>query len=105
RLRLTDRRWVEAEARHLATLLILDPQALLLEQALDVGLSCPSRHGQPRRLSPWHLQSPSPRPRRPPHLDGLQGARGRVLLTLRWEFIYDSGKVPGAGGPPLSIVR
>ena len=73
RLRLTDRGWVEAQSRHLATPLTGDPQALLLEQALDVALGCPSRHGQPRRLSPRHLQSPSPRPRRPPHLDRLQG--------------------------------
>jgi hypothetical protein len=31
RPRLADRGWVETESRHLATLLILDPQALLLE--------------------------------------------------------------------------
>jgi hypothetical protein len=83
--------------------MITEPLALLAP--LDVGTTRSLWHGKPRRRSPWHLQSPSPRPRRPPHLDGLQGARGRVLLTLRWEFIYDGGKVPGAGGPPLSIVR
>ena len=76
RPRLTDRRWVEAESRHLATPLILDPRALLLEQALDAGTTRSLWHGEPRRLAPRHLQSPSPRPRRPPHLHSLHGGRG-----------------------------
>jgi glycosyltransferase involved in cell wall biosynthesis len=75
RLRLIDRRRVEAEPRHLTTPLILDPQALLLEHAIDAGTARSLRHGEPRRLAPRHLQSPSPRPRRPPHLDRLHGAR------------------------------
>ncbi len=76
RLRLADRARVEAQSWHLATPLILDPRTRLLEHALDAGLTRSPWHGEPRRLPPWHLQSPSPRPRRPPHVDGLQGARG-----------------------------
>src|SRR5699024_9291096 len=75
RLRLTDRRRVEAEPRHLPMRLILDPQALLLEHALDTGTARSLRHGEPWRLALRHLKSPSPRPRRPPHLYCLQGAR------------------------------
>jgi len=75
RLRLADEGWIEAQSRHLATPLILDPEALVLDQALDAGATRSLRHGQPRRSSPWHLQSPSPRPKRPPHLDSLHGAR------------------------------
>ena len=76
RLGFADGGWVEAESRHLPTPLILDPRTLLLEQAFDVGVTRSPWHGEPRRLSPWHLQSPSPRPRRPPNLDAFQHARG-----------------------------
>jgi len=76
RLRLTDNRWVEAEARHLATPLLLDPRARSLEQPLDAGTTRSLWHGKPRRLAPRHLQSPAPRPRRPPHLDRLHRVRG-----------------------------
>ena len=75
RLRLTDQEWIEAQSRHLATPLSLDPEALLIDQTLDAGATRSVWHGQPRRSSPWHFQSPSARPSRPPHLDSLHGAR------------------------------
>jgi len=78
RLRLADRGRLETESGHLTPPLVNDPRALLLEHPLHIGPACPSRHGQPRRLSPRHLQSPTPRPRRPPHFDlDLDLAQGR----------------------------
>ena len=74
RLRLADPGRVEAKSRHLAQPLLHNPRPLLCEQALHVETTRPSWHGQTRRLPPRHLQSPSPRPRRPPHLDLLQTA-------------------------------
>ena len=58
--------------------LIHDPETLLLEQELDDGVTRSSWHGKPRRLSPSHLQSPSPRPRRPPP-PRLRPRRTRLL--------------------------
>jgi hypothetical protein len=90
RLRLADRGRVEAESRYLAHSLFDDPRPFLLEQALHIGVNRPSWHSQPRRLSPRHLQPPSPRLRRPPHLDLLQprtslavDSGGHELVSIR----------------------
>src|SRR5205807_361750 len=57
RLRLADRTLLEAESRYLASPLLHDPPLLLREQALHFGMTRPDWHGEPRGLSPRHLES------------------------------------------------
>jgi hypothetical protein len=76
RLRLADREPVQSQPRHLAPPLLLDPGPLIAKHALHLDLAHRAWRGQPRRLTPRHLQPPSPRPWRAPHLD-LIHARDR----------------------------
>jgi hypothetical protein len=65
----------EAEARHLATPLLLDPRPLVRENTVDPRPARPPGNNKPGRPSPRNLQPPPPRPMRPPDLDSLHRSR------------------------------
>ena len=63
---------LEAELRYLARSLLDHPALLLREHAPHFGRTRPGGDGEPWGLSPRHFESPAPRPRRPPHVNGVQ---------------------------------
>jgi hypothetical protein len=66
---------IEAEARHLAALLLLDPPTPVRKDTIDLCLAHPLRNDKPRRPVPWNLHSPTPRPSRAQDLDSVHSQR------------------------------